>query len=154
MKRMNAEDTLKIAMAQIAPVWLNKEKTIDKVKQYISEAANLKSDLIVFGEGLLPGYPFWLSFTNGSSFNDQTQKEIHAHYLRNAIQIEAGDLEEITALIEGYNYFILYDKKGELDHLNLRIANVMILKTANRKLLSVKSITPIDLSNLSDILFL
>lgn len=86
---------LKIGMAQIAPVWLNKEKTIEKVNSYIVKAAKESCDLVVFGEGLLPGYPFWLSITNGSEFNSPIQKEIHAHYLKNAITIEKGDLNSI-----------------------------------------------------------
>ena len=47
---------------------------------------------MVFGEGLLPGYPFWIERTNGAKFDSPVQKEIHAHYLANAVQIEAGDL--------------------------------------------------------------
>lgn len=94
----STDSTLKIAMAQIAPVWLNKEGTIDKIMAMISQAGNESCDLVVFGEGLLPGYPFWLSMTNGSEFNAKDQKEIHAHYLRNAIQIESGDLDEICEL--------------------------------------------------------
>ncbi|NOX65618.1 MAG: carbon-nitrogen hydrolase family protein, partial [Chlorobi bacterium] len=60
-------------------------------------------ELIVFGEGLLPGYPFWLSLTNGSEFNSTVQKEIHAHYIRNSIQIEAGELDGICELAKEYN---------------------------------------------------
>ena len=52
------ENTLKIAMAQIAPVWLNKQETIKKVEQSIKDAAKEQCELIVFGEGLIPGYPF------------------------------------------------------------------------------------------------
>lgn len=89
---------LKVALAQISPVWLDKAKTIEKVKSYIEDAGKQQCNLIAFGEGLLPGYPFWLSLTNGSSFNDTMQKEIHAHYIRNAIQIEAGDLNSICLM--------------------------------------------------------
>jgi nitrilase len=62
--------------------------------------------LIVFSEGLLPGYPFWLSFTHGSAFNSAMQKEIHAHYIRNSIQIEAGDLNDICQLAKHYKIAI------------------------------------------------
>lgn len=92
------EHTLKIGMAQIAPVWLNKQKTIEKIKNYITKAGDNQCELIVFGEALLPGYPFWLTLTNGAEFNSTTQKEIHAHYLKNSIQIEAGELDEICTL--------------------------------------------------------
>jgi nitrilase len=50
---------------------------------------------VVFGEGLLPGYPFWLELTGGAVFNSQMQKEMHAHYIRNSVQVEAGDLESL-----------------------------------------------------------
>ena len=92
------DNTLKIGMAQISPIWLDKNKTIEKVKFYINNAGKQGCELVVFGEGILPGYPFWLSITNGSAFNAQDQKEIHAHYMRNAIQIESGELDEICNL--------------------------------------------------------
>ncbi len=89
---------LKVSIAQLAPVWLNKEATIEKAIMAIKEAFQENSDLVIFGEGFLPGYPFWLSMTNGSAFNNQTQKEIHAHYVKNAISIENGDIDPILAV--------------------------------------------------------
>ena len=85
-------------MAQIAPVWLNKKKTITKIEKYITEAGSKNCELIVLGEGILPGYPFWLSLTDGSKFNSPVQKGLYAHYIRNSIQIEAGDLDTICGL--------------------------------------------------------
>jgi len=99
---MKENDALKIAMAQIAPVWLNKNKTIEKIIASIIEAGENKCDLVVFGEALLPGYPFWLSITNGSEFNNVQQKEIHAYYVENAVQIEAGDLNKICEIAKKY----------------------------------------------------
>gem|GEM_PF-1038684 len=57
----NNTDQLKVALAQISPVWLNKEQTKAKIKTYISDAGAQNCDLVVFGEGFLPGYSFWLS---------------------------------------------------------------------------------------------
>lgn len=92
---MNTDTKLKVGLAQISPVWLNKEKTIEKVEQNIHQAADKGRELVVFGEALLPGYPFWISLTEASRFNSPVQKEIHAHYVRNAIEIEAGELKSI-----------------------------------------------------------
>lgn len=94
---MNA-DKVKVAMAQISPVWLNKQATIDKVEEYIRKAGSEGCELVIFGEGLLPGYPFWLSLTNGAEFNSSVQKEIHAHYIRNSIKLEAGELNGVCRL--------------------------------------------------------
>ena len=92
---MTESNLLKLGLAQIAPVWLNKELTLEKIRSYIEKAGSQACDLVVFGEALLPGYPFWLGLTHGSDFNSRMQKEIHAHYIRNSVQIEAGDLDPI-----------------------------------------------------------
>ncbi|WOJ95568.1 carbon-nitrogen hydrolase family protein [Congregibacter brevis] len=92
------EDKLSIAIAQIAPVWLNKSATINKVESAILEASAQNASLVCFGETLLPGYPFWLDLTGGSKFNDPVQKEIFAHYLSQAVSIEEGDLGSICSL--------------------------------------------------------
>ena len=92
------ENLLNVALAQIAPVWLDKKATIAKIEKTIIEAASNGSELIVFGEALLPGYPFWLAHTEGAAWNLEVNKELHAHYVRNAIQIEAGELDSICQL--------------------------------------------------------
>ena len=90
---------LKVGLAQISPVWLDKEATIKKIEATIVAAAEQNTELLVFGEALLPGYPFWLAHTNGASWDLKVNKEIHAHYVRNSIQIEAGELNSICALL-------------------------------------------------------
>ncbi len=93
-------------MAQMSPIWLNKLQTIEKIKVFIDQGGNQECDLLVFGEGLLPGYPFWLSMTDGATFESQVQKELHAHYMRNAVEIESGDLDEICALAKKHKMAI------------------------------------------------
>ena len=90
---MSDSSKIKIGLAQISPIWLNKEETREKIRSYIEKAGADKCDLVVFGEALLPGYPFWLGLTHGADFNSKMQKEIHAHYVRNSIQVEAGELD-------------------------------------------------------------
>lgn len=91
---------LKVALAQIAPVWLDKAGTLSKIMATAGEAAALDCELLIFGEALLPGYPFWVSLTNGAEFDSRVQKELHAHYARNAVQIETGDLDELCQLAQ------------------------------------------------------
>ncbi len=90
--------TLKIAMAQIAPVWLDKNATLKKIENAIKEAANEHCELIVFGEALLPGYPFWLALTGGAEWNTDINKTLHAHYVTNSICIEKGELDSVCRL--------------------------------------------------------
>jgi nitrilase len=86
---------LTIGLAQVAPVWLNRAATIEKVNSYIEQAAREGCDLIAFGEALVPGYPFWLELTDGARFNSTLQKTIFAEYAAQAIQPEAGHLDQL-----------------------------------------------------------
>jgi len=97
---------LKVALAQISPVWLNKEQTLKKVEQSILEAAEQQCELIVFGEGLVPGYPFWLALTGGAEWNTTVNKELHAHYVNNAICIEKGELDSVCQLAKKHKIAI------------------------------------------------
>jgi nitrilase len=92
------DNELKVALAQISPIWLDKNATLEKIEATITEAAQNKTELLVFGEALLPGYPFWLALTNGAAWDSKINKELHAHYARNAIQIETGELDAICKL--------------------------------------------------------
>jgi predicted amidohydrolase len=91
------KDRIKVAMAQLAPVWLDREATIKKVVETIIQSADENPDLMAFGEALVPGYPFWIELTDGARFNAPDQKSLYAHYVDQAVQIEAGHLDEVCA---------------------------------------------------------
>jgi len=95
-------DTLTVGLAQIAPIWLNREKTLKKVGDYIKQAREKECQLVVFGEAIIPGYPFWVDRTDGAKFDSPLQKEIHSHYLDQAVQIEAGDLDSLCQAAAKY----------------------------------------------------
>jgi len=98
--------TLKIAMAQIAPVWLDKSATLQKIENTIEDAAKQNCELIVFGEALLPGYPFWLALTGGAEWDKKVNKELHAHYVSNSICIEKGELDSVCKLAKEHKMAI------------------------------------------------
>lgn len=50
---------LKVALAQVSPIFLNLKSTTDKACAIISEAANNGADLVVFPETFIPAFPIW-----------------------------------------------------------------------------------------------
>ena len=136
-------DTLQIAIAQLSPVWLNKKATLVKIAEAIQEAASQKAQLVCFGETLLPGYPFWLELTEGARFNSPIQKEIFAHYLKEAINIEQGDLESLCILAKQYRIAIYIgcaerapDRAGHSVYCSLvYIDNQGVIQSVHRKLM-------------------
>jgi nitrilase len=64
MASSNASSVLKIGLAQMAPVLLNREATLAKIIEHVRAAAGLGCRLVAFGEALVPGYPFWIERTD------------------------------------------------------------------------------------------
>lgn len=101
------KDLLTLGIAQISPVWLNKKKTIAKIINYIEKASQKNCKIVVFGEALLPGYPFWIERTNGAKFESKKQKELYSFYLEEAVQIEKGDLDNICQVARKNNIAVM-----------------------------------------------
>ena len=88
-------DTLPVALAQIAPVLLDRDATLAKVVAGVEEAAAGGARLVCFGEALVPGYPVWLDRADGARFDSPRQKRLHARYLEQAVDVEAGHLDSV-----------------------------------------------------------
>ncbi|MEO1594911.1 MAG: carbon-nitrogen hydrolase family protein [Pseudomonadota bacterium] len=87
--------TVTVGLAQIAPAWLDRAAGTEKIIDWIDRAGGASCDLVVFGEALLPGYPFWVERTNGARFESSLQKALYAHYAEQAVVPERGDLDPI-----------------------------------------------------------
>jgi predicted amidohydrolase len=58
-KVLNGHPAVKVAIVQAAPVFFNREATIDKACATIAEAAGDGAQIIVFSEAWVSGYPYW-----------------------------------------------------------------------------------------------
>lgn len=75
----------KIAAAQLTPVYLNKEKTVEKACNAIQEAGNNGAKVIVFPEAFISGYPDWVWLipnSKGAELN-----ELYVKLVDNAVSI-------------------------------------------------------------------
>jgi len=90
-------ERFRVAAAQIAPVWLDRMATLERVVDQIDSAGREQLALIAFGEALVPGYPFWIERTDGARFDSLPHQALHAHYLEQAVVIEDGHLDVVRA---------------------------------------------------------
>lgn len=90
-------DKLTVGLVQIAPEWLDRDATLDRVISELDAAAKKGCDLVAFGEALVPGYPFWIERTGGATFNQKLQKEMFSIYLDQSVDIPRGDLEGVSS---------------------------------------------------------
>jgi len=90
---------MRIAAAQTAPIWGNKEATTDRVVEWIHKAADDGVDLVAFGETFLSGYAFWVSLTDGARWEAEGQKAAYAFYLEAAVTLDGPELQSITGAV-------------------------------------------------------
>jgi nitrilase len=74
-----------IAAVQAAPVFLNREATIDKACGLISEAARAGARLVVFPESFIPAYPDWIWAVPAGQ--DSVLRELYSTLLDQSVEI-------------------------------------------------------------------
>jgi nitrilase len=53
-------DSVRVAVTQAGPVWLDLDGAVEKTCKLIEEAASERATLITFPECWIPGYPAWI----------------------------------------------------------------------------------------------
>jgi nitrilase len=81
-------DKMKVAAAQVAPVFMDKEATVDKACRTIAEAGRAGAKLVVFSETFVPGYPYWRGLQPISRWSD-----LMVEYQKNSLRIPSGDTD-------------------------------------------------------------
>ena len=81
----------KVAAVQAAPVYLDLEKTVDKVVKFIDEAGQNGAKLVAFPEGFIPGYPFF-AFLQGPEY----AKQFYVQLYKNAVKIPSYSVQRIS----------------------------------------------------------
>src|SRR5258708_769278 len=88
----------RVAIAQFAPVYLDKRASLAKALALIQQAAKRDAQLVAFGETWLPGYPAWLDVCPGAAlWENASAKDVFARLRTNSITVP-GD--EVNALSE------------------------------------------------------
>jgi nitrilase len=86
-------EVIKVAAAQLAPIFLNKEKTVEKACSAISEAGKTGAELIVFPEAFIPGYPDWVWLIPNSKKADLDR--LYLQLVENAVTIPDSTTQKL-----------------------------------------------------------
>ncbi|MFQ5445789.1 MAG: carbon-nitrogen hydrolase family protein [Saprospiraceae bacterium] len=131
------KSAVRIAVVQSGPAYLDLPQSLEKAGAFIREAAGHNTDLVVFGETWLCGYPAWLDCCpNMGLWNHEPAKQVFARMHKNGVQVPGPEtrlfgkwakthgmvigigVNEIVPTGPGngtiYNSFLLFDENGRL----------------------------------------
>lgn len=132
-KVLGGRDKVKVAVAQISPVYLDKQNTVEKACRYIREAGSNGAELVVFPESFIPGYPayftvgyetdphlwtdFMISLQDNSMMIPGEETEILSEAARDAgtyVVTGCSELDSRTGSRTIYNSLLYIDRKGHV----------------------------------------
>jgi len=111
---------IKVAAAQLAPIFLNKEKTVEKACKTILEAGKKGANLIVFPEAYISGYPDWVWIIPNSKGTDLN--ELYLKLVENAVSIPDNTTKTLceAAKTGGINVVIgIHERNTETSNASL-----------------------------------
>ena len=87
------KNIFKVASAQLSPIFLNIEKTVDKACDAIAEAGKKGAKLIVFPEAFISGYPDWVWLIPNSK--GAILNELYIKLVENAVSVPDHTCERL-----------------------------------------------------------
>jgi nitrilase len=124
------QPVLRVAAVQAAPVFLDREATVEKVAELIGVAATDGAQLVVFPESFVPCYPVWLWAGRAD-----VEVEAFSRLYANAVEVPGADTARLSEVVRGagvaiaigvterestysrstlYNTLLIMDSTGEL----------------------------------------
>lgn len=131
------KENIRIAIVQEGPAYFDLPASLKKMKTLVKEAAKKKTELMVFGETWLTGYPTWLDHCpNVSLWNHDPTKAVFSRMWKNSVTVTGKATQLISKLAKKnkmvigiginervengpgngtlYNSFLLFDSAGKL----------------------------------------
>jgi nitrilase len=87
---------MRVAIAQSAPVFLEKQASLGKALALVRQAAKRDARLVAFGESWLPGYPAWLDVCPGAAlWENASAKQVFAKFRNDSITVPGNEVDAL-----------------------------------------------------------
>ena len=113
----------KVAAVHAAPVFLDREKSVEKAIGLIEEAAAKGVELIAFPEGYLPGYQLWSTVNRPNEIHD-----LFARLYANSLTMHGREMKALQNAAKKAGIFVSmgFNEKSELTPGTIWASNVLI----------------------------
>lgn len=93
-----------VAAVQAAPIYMNLERSLARAVELIAEAARRRSQLVVFPESWLPGYPAWLDTCRDvARWDHPPMKRLYSQLMDNSVTVPGPVTEELGEAARRHN---------------------------------------------------
>lgn len=126
------KEKTKIAAAQLSPVFLNKEKTVEKACKAIIEAGENGAKVIVFPEAFISGYPDWVWLIPNSKAADLNK--LYVELVENAVSIPDNSTAKLCEAAKAAGIFVaigIHERNSETSGTSLYNSLLFINELGN-----------------------
>ena len=95
------------SVVQTAPVFFDKQKTLQKIGELISKASKAKAKLILFPEVLIPGYPRGLIFGTVVGGRTEDGRDMFLKYWENSIEVPGKETAQLAKWAKEAKAFVV-----------------------------------------------
>jgi predicted amidohydrolase len=128
---IGGKKTLKVALIQLAPVFLNLNASLEKALTLMEDAAQQGTNLVVFPESWLPGYPVWLDYAPKAALWDYPPaKALYRLLSENSLTIPGPELAQLCQKAKKLQTYVVM---GAHERLGNTLYNTMLIISNNGK---------------------
>ncbi|MEJ2584826.1 MAG: carbon-nitrogen hydrolase family protein [Robiginitalea sp.] len=99
--------SLRVAVVQDHPVFFNKKETLKKVGDLVASCAAQGSQLVLFPESFIPGYPRDFDFGTRIGDRSESGRDLYLEYYRESIDPEGEDIPLLENLAAKNNCYLV-----------------------------------------------
>ena len=125
---------VKACVIQDSPVFFNKEQTLAKVEKLTGEYASQGSQLMLFPESFIPGYPRGFSFGTRMGGRSEEGRRLYAEYVDQSVDLQGEDLVRLEEISRQQGVYLVI---GVTEKVNSSLYCSMLYLSPTRGLLGV-----------------
>ncbi len=96
--------TVRVATIQAAPVFLDREATVEKASRLIREAGAGGAKLVGFPEGFIPGHPLWYHFLPASSARS---RQLATQLFLNSVEVPSSTTDRLCSAARNAGVYVV-----------------------------------------------
>ncbi|MCI0589768.1 MAG: carbon-nitrogen hydrolase family protein [Planctomycetes bacterium] len=126
--------TVRAAIAQIAPVVLDGDATVEKVCDWIRRAGREGAAVVAFPETIVPTYPLWCDAGPFARWDSPAAKDLHARLIEGSVEVPSDRTRRISAAAKEAGVVVSISV-NERDPRGRTLWNALLLFDADGRLL-------------------